>query len=77
MVVYIDDAEPVFVEQLTLDEAQAVLAHTRAELSRAFNEAHAAALRAEIAEVEEQIDWLEAQAHEAAQQEAALENLYL
>lgn len=32
MVVYLDDAEPVDVEQLSLGEAHAVLRRTRAEL---------------------------------------------
>jgi hypothetical protein len=74
MVVYVDDAEPVFVEQLTLDEARTVLARSRAELPNAFNSAHAAALRSEISEVEGQIAWLEAQEDEAALQEAAVEH---
>ena len=35
MVVYIDDAEPVSVEQLTLDEARTVLARTQAAVEHA------------------------------------------
>ena len=61
MMVYIDDDEPMFVEQLGLDDARAVLSRTRASLPWAFNSAHAVALRAEIAAVEDQIDWLETQ----------------
>ncbi|ORX19446.1 hypothetical protein [Mycobacterium xenopi] len=60
MFVYIDDDEPVFVEQLTLAEARTVLARSKAELTQAFNAAHTASLWMEISELEEQIAWLEA-----------------
>src|SRR5437764_8479331 len=50
MMVYIDDDEPMFVEQLGLDDARAVLSRTRASLPWAFNSAHAVALRDEIAD---------------------------
>ena len=64
------------VEQLTLDEAQRVLAETQAELRRAFNSAHATMLRQVIAEVEDQIEWLQAQQHAEAMAEAAAEHTY-
>lgn len=73
MVVYVDDDEAVFVEQLSLDDAGMVLARVRAELSRPVNSAHAAALRAVIAEVEDQIDWLKGQERELAVRERAAE----
>lgn len=75
MVVYVDDELPVFVEQLTFAEAQTVLARARAELPNAFNSAHAAYLRTEIAEVEDQIAWLESEQAAAALQEAAVEHV--
>ena len=76
MVVYVDDAEPVFVEDLTLDEARAVLARAEAELPLAFNSAHAACLRSEIREVEGQIEWLESEQRDEAAQDAAAEHAY-
>ena len=45
MVVYVEDAEPVSVEDLSLDEARVVLARDEADLPMAFNSAHAACLR--------------------------------
>lgn len=74
MVVYVDDVDPVDVEQLSLDEALTVLARVRAELPRALNSAHAASLRQEMAEVEGQIAWLETEAAEAASEDAAAEH---
>jgi hypothetical protein len=74
MVVYVDDEQPVFVEQLTLEEARTVLARSKADLRRAFNWAHAASLRMEIAEVEDQIGWLESEQREALLQEAAVQH---
>ncbi|MDP7739201.1 MULTISPECIES: hypothetical protein [Mycobacterium] len=74
MVVYVDDVEPVDVEQLSLDEARMVLARARAELASAFNSAHAGSLRREIAEVEGQIEWLESEAEAAALEDAAAEH---
>lgn len=74
MFVHIDDPEPVYVEQLTLAEAQVVLARAQAELPKAFNSAHAAHLRMEIAEVEDQIAWLTTQARAAAADDAAVEH---
>ena len=41
MVVYLDDDEAVDVEQLSLDEARLVLARAVAQLSGAYNIAHA------------------------------------
>jgi hypothetical protein len=43
-------------------------------LARAYNSAHAASLRQEIAEVEGQMDWLEAEAAEAELEDAAAEH---
>ncbi|WP_083298146.1 hypothetical protein [Mycolicibacterium grossiae] len=74
MVVYVEDVDPVEVEQLTLDEARVVLARAQAELPRAYNSAHAQTLRCEIAEVADQIEWLEAEAQEQALGDAAVEN---
>ena len=74
MVVYVDDADPVDVEQLTLDEARMVLGRAEAELPRAYNSAHAQSLRREIAEVADQIEWLESEAREAALEDAAVEH---
>ena len=71
MVVYLDDDEAVDVEQLSLDEARLVLARAVAQLSGAYNIAHAQWLRQEIAEVEGQIEWLEVEAAETALAEAA------
>jgi hypothetical protein len=71
MFVYIDDERPVFVEQLTLEEARRVLARNTAELPKAFNAAHAACLRMEIAELEDQIAWLVSEQGEALLGEAA------
>jgi hypothetical protein len=51
MVVYIDDVDPVAVEQLTLDEARMVLVRAEAELPGVCNSAHVQSLRREIAEV--------------------------
>jgi hypothetical protein len=69
-----DDVEPVDVEQLSLGEARMVLARAESELARAYNSAHAASLRQEIAEVEGQMDWLEAEAAEAELEDAAAEH---
>jgi hypothetical protein len=74
MVVYVDDVEPMDVEQLTLDEARMVLARAEAELPKAYNSAHAQSLRNEIVEVEGQIDWLESEAREAALEDFAVEH---
>lgn len=74
MVVYVEDVDPVQVEQLTLDEARAVLARAQAELPRAYNSAHAQTLRSEVAEVEDQIAWLESEAQEQALEDAAVEH---
>lgn len=74
MVVYVEDVDPVEVEQLTLDEARVVLARAQAELPRAYNSAHAQTLRCEIAEVKYQIAWLEAEAQEQTLGDAAVEN---
>ena len=76
MVVYVEDAEPVSVEDLTLDEARAVLARDEADLPMAFNSAHAACLRSEIGELEGQIEWLEAEQRDEAAQAAAAEHAY-
>jgi hypothetical protein len=76
MFVYIDDERPVFVEQLTLGEARrVVLARNTAELPKAFNAAHAACLRMEIAELEDQIAWLISEQGEALLGEAAVEQV--
>lgn len=74
MFVYVDDVEPVDIEQLSLDEARVVLARAEAELPRAFNWAHAQSLRNEITEVQGQIEWLESEAREAALEDAAVEH---
>lgn len=74
MVVYVEDVDPVEVEQLTLDEARVVLARAQAELPRAYNSAHAQTLRCEIAEVEDQIEWLESEAAEQALEDAAVDH---
>lgn len=74
MVVYIDDEVPVDVEQLTLGEARLVLERTQGELPGAFNSAHAVYLRQEIAELEDQIAWLEAEEAEQAAADAAVEH---
>lgn len=74
MVVYVEDVDPVDVEQLSLDEARIVLARAEAELPRAYNSAHAASLRSEIAEVAEQIEWLESEARAEAVEDAAVEH---
>jgi hypothetical protein len=74
MVVYVDDVEPVDVEQLGLDEARLVLARTKAELAGAFNSAHAASLRQEIAEIEGQIEWLDSEARADAVEDAAVDH---
>lgn len=74
MVVYVEDVDPVQVEQLTLAEARAVLARAQAELPRAYNSVHAQTLRCEIAEVEDQIAWLESEAEGQALEDAAVEH---
>lgn len=74
MVVYVDDVEPVDVELLSLDEARMVLARTQTELPIAFNSAHATTLRMEIAEVEDQIAWLESESAAEALEDAAVEH---
>ncbi len=76
MMVYVDDDEPVFVEQLSLEDAMAVVERARSALPWAFNSAHAAALRSEIAEVEDQIDWLAGQECAVAARERAAEMAY-
>jgi len=76
MMVYIDDDDAVFVEQLSLEQARAVLARERSALRRPVNSAHAAALRSEIAEVEDQIEWLEGQECALAACERAAEMAY-
>ena len=75
MFVYVDDERPVFVEQLTLGEAWRVLARNTAELPKAFNAAHAACLRMQIAELEDQIAWLISEQGEALLGEAAVEQV--
>lgn len=74
MVVYVDDDEPVAVEQLSLDEAQMMLSRSEADLVRAYNWAHAQCLRQQIAELRGQIEWLESKAVEAALEDAAVEH---
>ncbi|MCH9731937.1 MAG: hypothetical protein K0U84_20060 [Actinomycetia bacterium] len=74
MLVFVDDEQPVDVEQLTLDEARVVLARAQEQLPRAFNSAHVAHLHHEIEEVSEQIEWLEDQERQHAGQEAASEH---
>jgi hypothetical protein len=72
VVVYVEDAEDaVDVEMLNIEEANAVLARLRGELSSAYNCVHAASLRQIIGEVEGQVEWLQAGA--AALDEAAVE----
>jgi hypothetical protein len=44
---YVDDVDPIDVEQLTLDGARMVLARAEAELARAYSSAHATSLRRE------------------------------
>ena len=73
MVVYLEDNDPVQVEQLTLDEARVVLARARRELPRVYNSAHSRAVLAEIAEVEDQIECLEAEAEALRLEDAAVE----
>ncbi len=74
MLVYVDDVDPVDVEQLSIDEARIVLARAEASLSSAYNSAHAASLRREIAEVAEQIEWLESEAGADAVEDAAVDH---
>ena len=74
MVVYVEDVDPVDVEMLTLDEARSVLSRVLGELSRAYNAVHAQSLRFEIAEVTEQIEWLEAEAAAQAAEDAAVDH---
>ena len=74
MVVYLDDAEPVDDEQLSLGEAHAVLIRTRAELPEACNAAHAQYLCAQIAEIEGQIAWLESEAARAELEDVAADH---
>ncbi|WP_235683238.1 hypothetical protein [Mycolicibacterium fluoranthenivorans] len=74
MVVYVDDVDPVDVEQLSLDEARIVLAREEAELAKAYNSAHAASLRREIAEVAEQIERLESEDRADAVEDAAVDH---
>ena len=76
MLVYLDDDQPIDVEQLTLNQAQRVLADTEAELRRAFNSAHATMLGQVITEVEDQIQWLQAQQHAQAQADAATQHAH-
>jgi hypothetical protein len=75
MVVYVDDVEPVDVEQLSLDEARIVLARAEAELPKAYNSVHAASLRREIAEVADQIEWLQSEAWAEVVEDAAVEHV--
>lgn len=74
MVVYVDDVDPVDVEQLSLDEARIVLERDEVELPTAYNSAHAASLRHEIAEVAGQIEWLESEARADAVEDAAVDH---
>lgn len=76
MRVYVDDPDPVEVELLTLDEARKVLARSEAELPKAVNTAHAEHLRAEIAELADQIEWLESEAGREALSCAAAEHTF-
>jgi hypothetical protein len=75
MVVYVDDVDTVDVEQLSLDEARIVLARAEAELPKAYNSAHAASLRREIAEVADQIEWLQSEAWADVVEDAAVEHV--
>jgi hypothetical protein len=75
MVVYVDDVDTVDVEQLSLDEARIVLARAEAELPKAYNSAHAASLRREIAEVADQIEWLQSEAWAEVVEDAAVEHV--
>jgi hypothetical protein len=68
---YVDDVEPVDVEQSSLDEARMVLARTQAELPTAFNSAHATSSGQHIAEIEGQIEWLKSEAAQAVWEDAA------
>lgn len=72
--IYLEDNDPVQVEQLTLDEAREVLARARGELHRAYNSAHSQAVLAEIAELEGQIEWLESEAEALRLEDAAVEH---
>jgi hypothetical protein len=74
MVVYVYDVDPVDVEQLSFDEARIVLARAEAALPRAYNSAHAASLRREIAEVAEQIEWLQSEARAEVVEDAAVDH---
>ncbi|MDO2394780.1 hypothetical protein QRB38_13265 [Mycobacterium avium subsp. hominissuis] len=74
MVVYVEDADPVDVELLGVEEAHVVLTRLKGELVAAYNAAHAECVRRAIAEVEGQIAWLESEAAEVALAEAAAEH---
>ena len=75
VVYYVDDLDPIDVERLTLDGARMVLGRAEAELARAYSSAHATSLRREIAEVAEQIAWLESEAEVEAVADAAVEHV--
>lgn len=76
MVVYVvEDADPVDVELLSVEEACSVLARLKGELVAAYNSAHAEYVRRVIAEVEGQIAWLETEAAEVALAESAAEHV--
>lgn len=75
MIVYVvEGAEPVDVELLTADEAHRVLTRLRGELVMAYNSVHAGSVRQLIAEVEGQVEWLDAEAAQVALEEAAVEH---
>jgi hypothetical protein len=74
MVVYVDDVDPADVEQLSLDEARIVLARAEAELPKAYNPAHTASLRREIAEVADQIEWLQSEGRSEVVEDAAVDH---
>lgn len=75
MVVYAEDADPVDVELLSVEEAYSVLTRLKGELVAASNAAHAEYVRRVIAEVEGQIAWLETEAAEIALAESAAEHV--
>ena len=76
MVVYVEDVDPVSVEDLTLDEARAVLARAEAELPMAYQLGAHREPAAARSELEGQIEWLEAEQRDEAAQDAAAEHAY-
>ncbi|GAB4980921.1 hypothetical protein MAHJHV61_00380 [Mycobacterium avium subsp. hominissuis] len=61
MFFYIEDDVPVFVEDLTLEQARYLLARTEGELPLAYNWAHRQALKLDVYELQGQIEWLESE----------------